>query len=370
MDAAARSAFVRAACAGDTSLERSVAALLEHHEASTPDAARDAADARGDGRDHPRRSAVASCPARWSASAFASSSSSPRAAWARSMSRRTSSWASAWRSRRSGLNSPATNRILARFKREIQLARKVTHRNVSPRLRPVPPSRPIVLGERRYRRVPLDGTAARRDAVRADSPHAARCRSRRRSRSRVQLVAGLDAAHHAGIVHRDFKSGNVVLVSDPDDPAARSPGSDERAVIMDFGLASDAPAIGAGRARPAASPGTPAVHGAGTGRGRDRLTAATRSSTRSASCCSRWSTGTLPFRGGVADGDGATAIAVRTRRHCDRSCRRRPRHWDRTVRACLERDPARRPASARRCRGAPHGPLCAPCSGAGCLARR
>jgi eukaryotic-like serine/threonine-protein kinase len=44
-----------------------------------------------------------------------------------------------------------------------------------------------------------------------------------------QMVAGISAAHELGIVHRDFKSGNVILVKDA--------AGQETAVITDFGLA-------------------------------------------------------------------------------------------------------------------------------------
>ena len=48
-----------------------------------------------------------------------------------------------------------------------------------------------------------------------------------------QMVAALSAAHQAGVVHRDFKSGNVMLV-----PRA---GGAPRVVITDFGLARQVP---------------------------------------------------------------------------------------------------------------------------------
>src|SRR6185295_15993914 len=52
----------------------------------------------------------------------------------------------------------------------------------------------------------------------------------------TQLCNGIEAAHTAGILHRDLKTSNVML-------AKRSDGS-LRVVIMDFGLALEAAAGG------------------------------------------------------------------------------------------------------------------------------
>jgi tetratricopeptide (TPR) repeat protein len=48
-----------------------------------------------------------------------------------------------------------------------------------------------------------------------------------------QMVAALSAAHQAGVVHRDFKCGNVMVVPRPDGAP--------RAVVTDFGLARQIP---------------------------------------------------------------------------------------------------------------------------------
>jgi len=46
------------------------------------------------------------------------------------------------------------------------------------------------------------------------------------------VSAGLHAAHELGIIHRDLKPENVMMVRNPDET--------ERAVVLDFGLATDA----------------------------------------------------------------------------------------------------------------------------------
>ncbi|HEX8620250.1 MAG TPA: serine/threonine-protein kinase, partial [Thermoanaerobaculia bacterium] len=136
--------------------------------------------------------------------------------------------------------------ILARFKREIQLARRVTHPNVC---------RIYDLAHHLVR-------AGERDAERKISfvtmellnGHTLSAHLREHGRLQPadalplvrQLAAGLDAAHDAGIVHRDFKSANVMLVA----AASGSRGTPQtRAVITDFGLAHETDAAEAGVSR-------------------------------------------------------------------------------------------------------------------------
>src|SRR5207244_13446834 len=51
-----------------------------------------------------------------------------------------------------------------------------------------------------------------------------------------QLCAGLAEAHRSGILHRDLKTGNVIL--------SRTPEGGSRAVITTFGLAGGVSALG------------------------------------------------------------------------------------------------------------------------------
>jgi tetratricopeptide (TPR) repeat protein len=116
-------------------------------------------------------------------------------------------------------------RSLLRFKREIQLARKVTHPNVCRiydlfRHQGEGPGEPGVLflsmellgGETLAERLTRGGPMAPDEALPLVRP----------------MASGLEAAHRAGVVHRDFNSKNVMLVPE---------GDGTRVVITDFGLA-------------------------------------------------------------------------------------------------------------------------------------
>jgi serine/threonine protein kinase len=111
-------------------------------------------------------------------------------------------------------NARATADMQRRFKTELLLARKVTHKNVI-RIHDIGEidgirfiTMPYVNGQDLatiLKKGPLSVTAAVRYAR--------------------QLVAGLAAAHAAGVVHRDLKPANIMI------------GEDDQALLMDFGIA-------------------------------------------------------------------------------------------------------------------------------------
>jgi tetratricopeptide (TPR) repeat protein len=116
-------------------------------------------------------------------------------------------------------------RMIARFKQEIQLSRKVSHPNVC---------RVFDLA-----RHPADGSAAAStvfltmEFLAGETLSARLHREGRLSMEEAlpilsQTAEALDAAHRAGVIHRDFKPSNVMLVPSADGT---------RAVVTDFGLA-------------------------------------------------------------------------------------------------------------------------------------
>jgi serine/threonine protein kinase/tetratricopeptide (TPR) repeat protein len=139
----------------------------------------------------------------------------------------------------------------ARFRREVLLARKVTHPNVCRIFdvfgdTPEPEhggdvksvdvpfmSMELLRGNTLAQALAVDGQTAGSDGKgKRYSPQEA-------LPIVTQMAAALDAAHQAGVVHRDFKTSNVFL-------AGRPGASAPRVVVTDFGLARMSEAEGAG----------------------------------------------------------------------------------------------------------------------------
>lgn len=103
-----------------------------------------------------------------------------------------------------------------RFRREVRLARRVTHRNVT---------RTHDLGRdvdgRWFLTMELVGGGSLLDVLRAEAP----LPPLRAAELVAQVADGLAAAHDVGVVHRDLKPANVLVAPDG------------RAVLTDFGIA-------------------------------------------------------------------------------------------------------------------------------------
>ena len=212
---------------------------------------------------------------------------------------------------------------LERFRREIQIARKVSHRNVC---------RIFDLG----RHVQKSGD----DVVFLTMELLSGVSLRARLREGVmkpdealdvveQLTAGLGAAHRMGIVHRDLKPSNIFLVPE---------GEGTRAVIADFGLArlqvkdeSQLTVTGTGEIL-----GTPAYMSPEQIEGKSATTAS-----------DIYSLGLVMYEmltGAQAfEGESAFQIALNKLRDAPTSPSMRspgvPPRWDRTILRCLEKEP-------------------------------
>lgn len=121
----------------------------------------------------------------------------------------------------------AEERLIA-LRREIKAARKISHPNIGRIFDLVQTEtaggRPLTFltmelleGETLLERLRREGPMTERQALPLVR----------------QMVAALTAAHEAGIVHRDFKAGNVMIMPRPEGPV--------RVVVTDFGLAGAVP---------------------------------------------------------------------------------------------------------------------------------
>ena len=237
------------------------------------------------------------------------------------------------------LSTARDSRALERFKREINLARKVTHANVCRtfdlyRHRPDPESpegeddevtflsMELLLGQTLAERLRCCGSMTVAEGLPIVQ----------------QMAAALAAAQRAGIVHRDFKSQNVILV-EPEDSSGGV-----RAVVTDFGLARFAAgAAETGQSSLGDFAGSPFYMAPEQVEGGE-VTAATDVYALGV-VMYEMMTGTLPFAG-----DSPLEAAVKRLKESPLPPRALvpdlDARWEQVILRCLERDPSRRFSSA------------------------
>jgi eukaryotic-like serine/threonine-protein kinase len=223
----------------------------------------------------------------------------------------------------------AGEQALHRFRREILLARRIGHPNVCRvfELHLGGPSEPaafltmeLLEGETLAERLRRDGPipeASAREIVR-------------------QILSALAAAHAEGVIHRDLKASNVMLV-----PAASG---GERVVVTDFGIAYALGSLSDSSATPEGVVGTPAYMAP------EQVTGGTVSPATDlyglGVVMFEMTSGRLPFA-------GATPQEVAARRLSGPSPRLSSavpgvsRRWATLTAWCLEPQPGRRPPSAQ-----------------------
>ncbi len=224
-----------------------------------------------------------------------------------------------------------------RFRREIQLARKVTHPNVCRTFdvfRHTPPSSATSANPSEVFIVSMEFLAG--ETLDSRMRRAGPMSTAEALPIITQMVAGLSAAHQVGIVHRDFKTSNVMLVAAPQSSQS------SRAVITDFGLAHAQESPGSTLTRPGDIVGTPSYMAPEQVEGGE-ITPATDIYALGI-VIYEMLTGALPF-----SADSPLATAMKRLNQPAPSARARipnlEEAWDRTIARCLERKPANRFAS-------------------------
>jgi len=223
-------------------------------------------------------------------------------------------------------------KTLDRFKREVYLARKVTHPNVC-RIFDLFRQPSNVAGGSRSSVVFVAMELLEGETLAEFLRRQPRLRVGDARPIAVQIAAGLGAAHSAGVLHRDFKPGNVLLV-----PRGKA----VRAVITDFGLAlrstkesnPGVPVTGTGHVL-----GTPAYMSPEQVEGKD-LTPAS----------DVYSLGLVLYQmvTGVRAFEDATPLATAVRRIKENPVPPRTlvpdldRRWESVILRCLEREPKAR----------------------------
>ncbi len=151
-----------------------------------------------------------------------------------------------------------------------------------------------------------------------------------------QMAAGLEALHQQGIVHRDFKTSNVLI--------AESSTGVQRAVITDFGLARPQEETMTLDAQ-----GIPHIMGTPDYMAPEQLTGKSVTTATDVYAFGlvmyEMVAGRRPYPGGRALENAVQRLGEAPpppSNHAEGI----PRRWDRVILRCLERDPAARPSSA------------------------
>ncbi|HEY3449043.1 MAG TPA: protein kinase [Myxococcales bacterium] len=216
---------------------------------------------------------------------------------------------------------------LERFKRELLLSRRITHPNVC---------RVFDLGTHQDSGRGGEVLFLTMELLAGESLTESVARNGRMPLAQAgpiaqQLVEALAAAHAAGIVHRDFKSPNVMLVPAPSGPP--------RAVVTDFGLARSPEAADGTATATGALLGSPAYMAPEQAAGQTAGPAADVYAL--GVVLFEMVTGRLPFEGG-------SALEVASRRLHEPAPSPRVHEpgldpaWEKAILRCLERDPGAR----------------------------